>query len=260
MAQGGADAYVGLVGLGAATTPGSVGLITGSSHLHLGAQQRARPRIPSLPPCPARPLRRTRARPSLSGQRRLPFPALLAQRWWARLRRALRVARGARTAARHCRTLRWRRAASLAQGRRCSGWCASSVEIATRSRCRSSTPRRSCSPWGPRASACSRPCRARARPSQTRERAARCSASRCTIRERTSGALRSRRSASAPRSAAPHSAAQSGRSPTPLPPPPAPPHRRPHPRLPRAASLLLPLHARTWWHAAVVQAPLPVLA
>ena len=35
LAQGGADAYVGLVGLGAATMPGAVGLITGSSHLHL---------------------------------------------------------------------------------------------------------------------------------------------------------------------------------------------------------------------------------
>ena len=46
----------------------------------------------------------------------------------------------------------------------------------------------------------------------------------------------------------------------PPPPPPPPPPPRCRPRLPRAASLLLPLHARTWWHAAVVQAPLPVLA
>ena len=44
VAQGGADAYVGLVGLGAATRPGAVGLITGSSHLHLAVVDAAAPR------------------------------------------------------------------------------------------------------------------------------------------------------------------------------------------------------------------------
>ncbi|KAL1524918.1 hypothetical protein AB1Y20_019796 [Prymnesium parvum] len=41
--QGGADAFVGLVGLGAASTPGAVGLITGSSHLHLAVVDAASP-------------------------------------------------------------------------------------------------------------------------------------------------------------------------------------------------------------------------
>ncbi len=44
VAQGGADAYVGLVGLGAATTPRAVGLITGSSHLHLAVVDAAEPK------------------------------------------------------------------------------------------------------------------------------------------------------------------------------------------------------------------------
>ena len=44
LAQGGADAFVGLVGLGAATTPRAVGLVTGSSHLHLALVDAEAPR------------------------------------------------------------------------------------------------------------------------------------------------------------------------------------------------------------------------
>ena len=42
--QGGADAFVGMVGLGATNTPGAVGLITGSSHLHLAVVDATAPK------------------------------------------------------------------------------------------------------------------------------------------------------------------------------------------------------------------------
>lgn len=40
--QGGADAYVGLVGLGATRIEGAVGLVTGSSHLQLAVVELSR--------------------------------------------------------------------------------------------------------------------------------------------------------------------------------------------------------------------------